>query len=475
MRRIEIVKKEFEQKLEQEFPFMRREEVTDEQWEKGNYTRYNAYGCEGIIEGWYSVIRGLCAEITEAFEKRSMKPEIEIHLVKEKFGILRFYWSMPDKRPDLIIDFLGSGQSLNIASEKDDISQEIREIVRKWEEKSGTVCYTCGEAGELRKDLSWISTMCDTCYKDLLEVKEALRKRKEEPESYNEKMKTELPEISKKADTTRHLRLRQEDIDNIGDQEEYVILKQIEDIDWGIFADTALKNILVEPENRYFTSVNGALFSKYMTEFYAYPPKKEDASFDVPDDVRKIWHDAFKNARNLVQISIPDSVGFIGNGAFEGCLSLVGIDLPKAWFNERKRVFYNCPSLEYINVTTEYKTFFYGNHYNSTDGVLFKGPIEYTRYINREEKEERTEHTLMRYPEAKTGESYVIPHGITHILEYAFSGQRYLKSITLPSTVTDIGEGAFEGCREDLQLICCEGSYAHSFALEHKFSHSITD
>jgi hypothetical protein len=156
------------------------------------------------------------------------------------------------------------------------------------------------------------------------------------------------------------LKLLQEDIAVIGDQEEYIVPKQIESVAFGIFADSGVKSIVADPENRYFKSVDGVLFSKYMTELYAYPPGKETVNFYVPKDVRKIWHDAFKNARNLAYIFIPDSVGFIGNAAFEGCVSLTGIDLPKIIFNDNNRVFYNCPSMEYINVTAEEKTFFAG-------------------------------------------------------------------------------------------------------------------
>lgn len=39
-------KRDFEQKLEEEFPFMRRKEVTAVQWEKGVFSPYDAFGYE---------------------------------------------------------------------------------------------------------------------------------------------------------------------------------------------------------------------------------------------------------------------------------------------------------------------------------------------------------------------------------------------------------------------------------------------
>ena len=38
------------------------------------------------------------------------------------------------------------------------------------------------------------------------------------------------------------------------------------------------------------------------------------------------------------------------------------------------------------------------------------------------------------------------------MIEYAFSGRRYLRSVSIPASVTQIGEGAFEGCHKDLTL-----------------------
>jgi hypothetical protein len=77
----------------------------------------------------------------------------------------------------------------------------------------------------------------------------------------------------------------------------------------------------------------------------------------------------------------------------------------------------------------------------------------------------------MRYPEGKVGDTYIIPEGITNILVCAFSGQRYLKSITVPESVTQIDDGAFDGCLSDLTLYCHENSYAHTYAKEHNLKH----
>jgi len=138
------MKPELEQKLADEFPFMKRGSSVAEQKAEGFINDlYGAFGCD-FGDGWYKVLRGLCIEITEAYKKRQMDIDFVPVQVKEKFGELRFYWTT-----------IGSNHELY---------EELNSIVEKWENKSTTVCETCGEEGVLRKDLQWVLTLCDSCY-----------------------------------------------------------------------------------------------------------------------------------------------------------------------------------------------------------------------------------------------------------------------------------------------------------------------
>jgi len=97
----------------------------------------------GMMEiggGWYQLIHDLLEELLKTDWDR------DIHQVKEKFGGLRFY--------------IGSA------------SQEVHEIIGKYEELSYHICEVCGEKGELRKDCGWrgglwYKTMCDKHYEEL--------------------------------------------------------------------------------------------------------------------------------------------------------------------------------------------------------------------------------------------------------------------------------------------------------------------
>ena len=559
MRRIKRTKRDFEIKLEQEFPFMRQKEVTGEQWEKGGYSTYDAYGLE-CSEGWYNVLRGLCLDITKAYEKANMPVDIVVTQIKEKFGTLRFYCYPEGHDPGIFaFDTIGGGSLRKIPGESD-LHREVAEIVRKWEDESANVCEACGSTAEIRTDIGWIRTLCDSCYAECKRVREERERQRKEREQNPELLEAErraeqdekhrqtltvedvagmtgdeqlyIPErvkyIDKEVfDAYTRLKHIQVDMSNTvfksvdgvlfkeeqfyGENRSYFVRypaekaqdftgynipegvhaisedafkgcskltsitvpKTVEKIAWGAFGDSGVKNILVDPENRDFTSIDGVLFSKYETELYAYPPGKDLESYAVSSEVTKIWHDAFRNARNLAMLFLSDSVGFIGNRAFEGLASLKTILLPKAFLNDNCRVFYNCPCLEIIEVTAAKEVFFAGNHLNSIDGVLFKGPITYSRYTKDGEEDEWVVHTLMRYPEAKAGDSYVIPQGITTVLEYAFADQIHLRSITIPDSVTEIGEGAFDGCHEGLSLRCYENTYAHEYAGINEISYEL--
>ena len=57
-----------------------------------------------------------------------------------------------------------------------------------------------------------------------------------------------------------------------------------------------------------------------------------------------------------------------------------------------------------------------------------------------------------------------ISDGIETIDWFAFSNSARLCEITIPSSVTSIGHGAFDGCRADLIIKCEKGSYAEAYA-----------
>ena len=91
-----------------------------------------------------------------------------------------------------------------------------------------------------------------------------------------------------------------------------------------------LTEILVDKNNQYYVSINGVLFNKDKTEFYAYPKMKTEKKYCIPDSVTSIADGAFYGCSNLSSITIPNGVKSIEDWAFIGCSGLKSIFIPNS-------------------------------------------------------------------------------------------------------------------------------------------------
>ncbi|MCL2675350.1 MAG: leucine-rich repeat domain-containing protein [Firmicutes bacterium] len=118
--------------------------------------------------------------------------------------------------------------------------------------------------------------------------------------------------------------------------------------------------------------------------------------------VRKIAANAFSALTQMTSVSIPALVDYIDPTAFDGCESL--------------------KSITFIQNA-------YSQDYFSKDGIL------YDKYNN-----------IVHVPEAIEGD-IEIPSGVTSIPAGAFLGRANFGGLTLPDTLTDIGDYAFLGAK----------------------------
>ena len=210
------------------------------------------------------------------------------------------------------------------------------------------------------------------------------------------------------------------------------ISEGVEIIQEGAFLDcNKLEKIIVDSDNKaYSNDDTGCLFDKEMQVLIQYPIGSKRTEYDIPETTVNISSKAFSGCKTLEKISIPTEMNVIGDSAFAGCNALkeLNFDAREVYYSSiySNSPFYNLPSLEIVNIGEKVQ--------NLPDGFVY----------------------------GCTGiKSISIPDSVTYIGEYAFAGCSNLTEIRIPEKVTFIGEKAFNGCNSitRLKYEAISGSY----------------
>jgi hypothetical protein len=135
-----------------------------------------------------------------------------------------------------------------------------------------------------------------------------------------------------------------------------------------------------------------------------------------------------EEAKRLKNLSIPKHIGWgtvktVNIGILKECAHLTSVTIPSSVNKLSYLVFVDCHDLSEIIVDKA------NPYYSSVDGVLF----------------DREKTAIICCPVEVAG-NYVIPSGITVIGKGAFQGCGKLTGIVIPESVTIIGEYAFNDC-----------------------------
>lgn len=228
--------------------------------------------------------------------------------------------------------------------------------------------------------------------------------------------------------------------------------------DGGYHAASSLASIEVAEGCKAFASKDGALYSGGFAELLFCPPAKtgkitiadetlriadqafaaakvEEVAFGENSKLTEIGDQAFLACSNLTSVVLPNSVTTIGNDIFLRCNNLESVTLPASLATFTASML-GCDSLQNIYIGDGSTT------YKSVDGVLFSADLK----------------TLVYYLPTRADESYEIPAGTEQIAAGAFSGNAYLKNVTIPASVKLLNANAFSNCTKLTGVNFADGS-----------------
>ena len=214
-------------------------------------------------------------------------------------------------------------------------------------------------------------------------------------------------------------------------------------------------------------------------------------SVTIGNSVTSIGDNAFERCISLTSVTIPNSVTSIGDNAFERCTSLTSVTIPNSVTSIGRLAFDGCINLEDIEIPESIIYIGWGAFKETLwfekqpDGLVYIGKVAY-KY-----KGEMPQETSIKIKEGTTcitdiafkgcsglknisipesvttiGDAFMncdgltsikIPNSVTIIENGAFSGCKNLVNITIPSSVTEIGDAAFFECA-NLQSITIPSS-----------------
>ena len=166
--------------------------------------------------------------------------------------------------------------------------------------------------------------------------------------------------------------------------------------EWAFDDCSSLRSIDVAENNANYSSLDGVVYNKEMTELIRCPGGRS-GSFTIPYCVTSIGAEAFGYCSNLTNVIIPSSLTSIGKSAFAGCKGLTSVNLPDSVTSIGRSAFRGCSSLE----------------------------------------------------------SIIIPSGITKVEIETFMKCSSLSRVTFPVSLSEIGKGAFYECKTRIDVYYC--------------------
>ena len=232
-------------------------------------------------------------------------------------------------------------------------------------------------------------------------------------------------------------------------------------------------NIIGESEN--YTSVDGVLYNKDMTEL-VYLPKGRTGTYVMPDSVVSLHKKDINGEQTesiwayckITELITNDNIETISYGYYYDNI-IVMENLERIYIGNNVKI---APRVPYFTEGTAINDVFSNSnklscmdvgsdnsYYSSYDGIVYS-----------------KDGTVLIYcPKGREGVLYIKPN-TQQIKDCAFGGQYFpmyspcntkISDVYIPSSVKDIADDAFSGCEDRITIHSYEWSYAHDYAIEH--------
>ena len=177
-------------------------------------------------------------------------------------------------------------------------------------------------------------------------------------------------------------------------------------------------------------------------------------SITIPDGVTYIRDNTFSYCSSLISVTIGNSVSYIGNSAFRDCTSLTSVTIGNSVSHIGDLAFCDCNSLTSIRIPNSVKSIVntaFSGCYFAADSLENNSSLTSSNNWQATLCERETSDGLLitdgTLIKCRLWATFVtIPNSVTSIGDMAFSYCRGLTSMIIPKSVTNIAKDAFSGC-----------------------------